>query len=147
MTRDLTVRVKRLREGIELPQYMTPLAAGMDLAAALSEPLTLQPLERAAIPTGIAISIPEGYEGQVRPRSGLARRLGLTLLNSPGTIDPDYRGEIEVVLVNLGGEPATIRPGDRIAQLVVAPVARVAWRETEELDTTTRGGRGFGHTG
>ena len=104
-------------------------------------------MERALVPTGIAISLPEGYEAQIRPRSGLADRLGLTLLNTPGTVDADYRGEIRVILINLGGEPATIRPGDRIAQMVVARVSRISWVEVDDLDDTQRGSGGFGHTG
>ncbi len=148
MNRDpVTVRVKRLREGISLPRYMTPLAAGLDLAAAIDAELRLEPMERALVPTGIAISLPEGYEAQIRPRSGLADRLGLTLLNTPGTVDADYRGEIRVILINLGGEPATIRPGDRIAQMVVARVSRISWVEVDDLDDTQRGSGGFGHTG
>jgi dUTP pyrophosphatase len=141
------VRVRRLREGVTLPRYMTPLAAGLDLAASLDRDLVLAPRERATVPTGIAIALPPGYEAQVRPRSGLAARQGLTLLNSPGTIDADYRGEILVVLVNLGAEPVTVRSGDRIAQMIVAPVARIEWAEVAELDETSRGGGGFGHTG
>jgi dUTP pyrophosphatase len=143
----VTVKVRRLRAGARLPRYMTPLAAGLDLEAAIDDDVSLAPLSRALVPTGLAISIPEGYEAQVRPRSGLADRLGLTLLNSPGTIDADYRGEIRVLLVNLGSETVTIHPGDRIAQMVLAPVARIAWAEVEVLDDTGRGGGGFGHTG
>lgn len=130
-----------------LPAYATPGSAGMDLAAALEAPIALAPGERVAVPTGLALALPEGYEGQVRPRSGLALRLGVTIANAPGTIDSDYRGEVRVVLVNLGREPATIRPGDRIAQLVVAPVARVAWVETTTLPESGRGAGGFGSTG
>lgn len=143
----LTVRVKRLRDGAPLPGYMTARAAGLDLTAALAGDLVLAPLERAMVPTGIAISLPEGFEAQIRPRSGLADRLGITLLNTPGTIDSDYRGEIRVILINLGTETVTIRPGDRIAQMVVARVARIAWEEVSELDDTDRGSGGFGHTG
>jgi dUTP pyrophosphatase len=141
------VRVKRLRQGVPLPRYMTPLAAGLDLAAALDEAVTLEPLERRMIPTGIAISLPAGYEAQIRPRSGLAQRLGLTLLNTPGTIDADYRGEILLIVINLGAEAATIQAGDRVAQMVVGPVSRVEWLEVDELDPSDRGGGGFGHTG
>ena len=126
---------------------MTTHAVGMDLAAAIDEPVTLAARERASVGTGIAISLPEGYEAQIRPRSGLASRHGITLLNSPGTIDADYRGEICLILINHGSEAVTIRPGDRIAQMVVGPVARVDWIEVEELDETKRGGGGFGHTG
>ncbi|MGH7859958.1 MAG: dUTP diphosphatase [Candidatus Binatia bacterium] len=145
--RTVTVRVTRLRDGAALPRYMTGQAAGMDLAAACESEVTLAPLQRVMIPTGIAISLPAGYEAQIRPRSGLAVRHGITLLNTPGTIDADYRGEISVILVNLGSEPVTLRPGDRIAQMVVAPVARVEWAEVEVLDDTERGDGGFGHTG
>lgn len=130
-----------------LPAYATPGAAGMDLAAALDGPLTLAAGGRAAVPTGLALALPEGFEGQVRPRSGLALRAGVTVANAPGTIDADYRGELHVILINLGTEPVTIRPGDRVAQLVVAPVARVAWREVGELPESARGAGGFGSTG
>jgi dUTP pyrophosphatase len=126
---------------------MTADAAGMDLAAALEEPVDLDPGARSLIPTGIAISLPAGYEAQIRPRSGLALRQGVTLLNSPGTIDADYRGEIRVIVVNHGTDAVRIRPGDRIAQMIVAPVTRVEWREVEMLDDSERGSGGFGHTG
>jgi len=126
---------------------MTVLAAGMDLAAAIDEPVTLAPGARARVGTGMAISLPAGYEAQIRPRSGLADRHGLTLLNAPGTIDADYRGEIQVIVVNHGGEAVTIRNGDRIAQMIVGPVSRVEWVEVDALDDTDRGGGGFGHTG
>jgi dUTP pyrophosphatase len=126
---------------------MTPLAAGLDLAAAIDEPVTLAPRSRARIGTGIAIALPAGYEAQVRPRSGLADRHGITLLNAPGTIDADYRGEIGVILVNLGAEPVTIHPGDHIAQMVIGPVSRAELVEVDTLDDTERGGEGFGHTG
>jgi dUTP pyrophosphatase len=143
----LRVRIKRLRPDASLPRYMTSHAAGMDLAAAVDEPITLASRERASVGTGIAISLPEGYEAQIRPRSGLATRHGIALLNSPGTIDADYRGEIRVILINHGSEAVTIRAGDRIAQMIVGPVAQVDWVEVEELDPTERGGGGFGHTG
>jgi len=136
-----------------LPAYMTEDAAGCDLAAALEQPLTLAPLERVLVSTGFAIALPVGFEAQLRPRSGLALREGITLLNAPGTIDADYRGEIKVLLVNLGAEPRTIAPGDRIAQLVVAPVARADWQLVAEAPAegsalwTARGAGGFGHTG
>lgn len=130
-----------------LPAYHSAGASGLDLLADMEQAIALEPLERCAVPTGIAIEIPPGYEGQVRPRSGRALREGLTLLNTPGTIDSDYRGEIQVIVVNLGREPVSIEPGDRIAQLVIAPVARVELVEVEELDDTHRGGGGFGHTG
>jgi dUTP pyrophosphatase len=126
---------------------MTELSSGMDLFAALEEEVTLAPGERKLIPTGIALAIPTGYEGQVRPRSGLALRNGITLVNTPGTIDADYRGEVGVLLINLGQQPFQVKPGDRIAQLVIAPVCRASLEWAEELDQTTRNGGGFGHTG
>ena len=129
------------------PTYATPLSAGMDVRANISEPVTLQPLERYLFPTGIYIALPEGYECQARPRSGLAVRHGITVLNTPGTIDADYRGELRTLLVNLSSEPYTIQPGERIAQLVVARHERVEWEEVEALDDTTRGAGGFGSTG
>jgi len=132
---------------LPLPAYETAGAAGMDLRAALDAPLTLAPGDRAAVPTGIAIALPEGFEAQVRARSGLARRHGLAMVNAPGTVDSDYRGELQVLLINLGREPVTLARGDRIAQMVVAPVARVAWREVTALDATARGAGGFGSTG
>ena len=134
-------------EGLELPAYASAGAAGIDLAAAVDQSLTLNPEHRALVPTGIAIALPEGYEGQVRPRSGLALKHGLTVLNSPGTIDCDYRGELQVILANLGTEPVTIRRGDRIAQLVIAPVTRAEIRRVAELPETMRGAGGFGSTG
>jgi deoxyuridine 5'-triphosphate nucleotidohydrolase len=136
-------------EGLPLPAYETAHAAGMDLRAAVAEtaPLTLRPGERDAVPTGLTMAIPPGFEGQVRPRSGLALRAGVTCLNTPGTIDADYRGEVKVILINLGEEDFIIRRGDRIAQLVVAPVTRAAWNEVAALDETARGGGGFGSTG
>ena len=144
----LTVKIKRLRpDSPPAPRYQSAAAAGADLIADVAEARVLQPLERGAIPTGIAIEVPAGFEGQVRPRSGRALAEGLALVNSPGTIDADYRGEIHVILINLGGAPITIRPGERIAQLVIAPVARAEFVEVEELDDSVRGGGGFGHTG
>jgi dUTP pyrophosphatase len=143
----VTVRFKRLRAAAALPRYMTAGAAGMDLSSAAEAPLTLQPGERAGVPTGLAMELPPGYEGQVRPRSGLALRAGVTVVNAPGTIDADYRGELVVLLVNLGQQPHTIAPGDRIAQLVIAPVTRAEVAEAAELSGTERGGGGFGHTG
>ncbi|HXZ02550.1 MAG TPA: dUTP diphosphatase [Stellaceae bacterium] len=134
-------------DGLPLPAYATPGSAGVDLAAALDEPLVLRPGARAAVPTGIALALPEGFEAQVRPRSGLALRHGLALLNSPGTIDADYRGEIRVILANLGSEPVTITRGERIAQLVVAPVSRVAFERVAALPASARGAGGFGSTG
>jgi len=143
-----SVKIKRLRNSsLPLPQYHSAGAAGMDLMAAIEQALTLGPLERRAVPTGIAVEIPAGFEGQVRPRSGRALREGLTLLNTPGTVDSDYRGEIQVIVVNLGREPVAIEPGDRIAQLVIAPVARAELVEVQELTGSHRGGGGFGHTG
>lgn len=130
-----------------MPHYATSGAAGMDLTAALGAPVTLGPLERALVPTGLRIAIPEGFEGQVRPRSGLALKRGLTVLNAPGTIDCDYRGEVGVVLVNLSNEPATIEPGERIAQLVVSRVARAELVEVNVLSATERGEGGYGSTG
>ncbi len=126
---------------------MTGGAAGMDLTAAPDEPLVLQPGQRALVPTGISVALPPGHEGQIRPRSGLAVKHGLTLLNAPGTIDEDYRGEVKVLLANLGQEPFTVEAGMRVAQLVVAPVCRVEVQEVEALEETARGAGGFGHTG
>ena len=147
----IPVPIKRLAhgEGLVLPTYETQGAAGMDLRAAVDEdrPLVLDPGARAAAPTGIAIALPAGYEAQVRPRSGLALRSGVTQANAPGTIDCDYRGEIKVILINHGEEPVTIRRGDRIAQLVIAPVSRATWVEVDDLDDTLRGAGGFGSTG
>jgi len=134
-------------EGLELPAYATDGAAGCDLRAAVAESLTLLPGGRTLVPTGIAVAIPEGFEGQVRMRSGLAVKHGLALLNAPGTIDSDYRGEIRIILANLGSEPATISRGDRIAQLVIAPVARAKLERVDTLPDTRRGGGGFGSTG
>jgi len=141
------VQVIRLRSNAVLPAYMTEQAAGMDLCAALDAPLRLPPGARTLVPTGIAMAIPTGFEGQVRPRSGLALKKGLTLLNSPGTIDADYRGEIGVILVNLGEADVVIADGDRIAQLVIAPVLRANVALVERLDLTGRNAGGFGHTG
>ena len=130
-----------------LPLYQTPLSAGMDVRADLEQSVTLAPLGRAMIPTGLYVELPEGYEMQVRPRSGLAAKHGITVLNSRGTIDADYRGEIRIILVNLSGEAFTIEPGERIAQLVVARHEQVEWEPVEELGTTERGAGGFGSTG
>ena len=131
----------------ELPKYATHLSAGMDLRANIPLSVTLQPLERTIIPTGLSISLPEGYEAQVRPRSGLAAKYGVTVLNSPGTIDADYRGDIGVIMVNLSQEPFTILPEDRIAQLVVAKYSRIKWELAESLPDSIRGEGGFGSTG
>ncbi len=130
-----------------LPAYETAGSAGMDLRASLAEPVVLHPLQRALIPTGLRIALPEGYECQIRPRSGLAAKHGITVLNAPGTIDADYRGEIKVILVNLSDEPFTINPGERVCQMVVARYSRVDWAQAAELDETARGSGGFGHTG
>jgi len=145
------IAVRRLPhgEGLPLPAYETDQAAGMDLRAAVpeDEPLTLAPGERAAAPTGLAMALPAGFEAQVRPRSGLALKAGITCLNTPGTIDADYRGEVKVILINLGQEPFVIRRGERIAQMVVAPVVQATWAEVDDLDETARGAGGFGSTG
>jgi dUTP pyrophosphatase len=143
------VTVRRLPHGagLPLPAPATEASAGADLLAAVTEPVTLQPGARALVPTGIAIQLPAGFEAQVRPRSGLAAEHGVTLLNAPGTIDADYRGEIGVLLINHGDEPFTVTRGMRIAQLVVARVARARWQESNELDETQRGAGGFGSTG
>jgi len=141
------VEVKRLPhgEGLDLPAYATEGAAGMDVVSA--EDVTIQPGARHPVATGLALAIPAGYEIQVRPRSGLALRHGITVPNTPGTIDSDYRGELKVLLINHGSEPFAIARGDRVAQLVLAPVVQASWREVEELDATARGARGFGSTG
>ncbi len=147
------LRVKLVRlphaEGLPLPAYQSANAAGLDLVAAVPEdqPITLRPRRRELIPTGLILALPVGYEGQVRPRSGLAVRHGITVLNSPGTIDSDYRGEVQVALINLGDAPFTIARGERIAQLVIAPVSRVALAEVSSLNATARGAGGFGSTG
>ncbi len=145
----LEVPLVRLPEGagLPLPAYMTEGAAGMDLLAACPGEIVLQPGQRAAVPTGLAVALPPGWEAQVRPRSGLALRHGITLLNSPGTIDADYRGQVTVILVNLGSETVAIRRGERIAQMVVAPVSRARWIEVDSLPPSGRGGGGFGSTG
>ncbi len=145
----INVAIQRLPHGedLNLPAYATAQSAGMDLLAAVQEPVIIQPHGRVLIPTGVALALPLGYEAQVRPRSGLALKQGLTVLNSPGTIDADYRGEVQVILVNLGTEPVTITRGMRIAQLVVAPHSHVAWQEVAELNVTSRGTGGFGSTG
>ena len=135
------------RSAYPYPAYATGQSAGMDLRANIPEPLTLGPLERALVPTGIYIALPAGYECQVRPRSGLAVKHGITVLNSPGTVDADYRGELRTNLVNLSNEPFTINPGERIAQMVVAKYEKVEWEEVEVLDSTERGEGGFGSTG
>ena len=135
------------KSAFPLPQYATALSAGMDLKANLSEPVILAPLERAMIPTGLFIELPKGFEAQVRPRSGLAAKHGISVLNAPGTIDADYRGEVKVILVNVSNEPFTVNPGERIAQMVVARHEKVEWQETDQLGETARGEGGFGSTG
>ena len=150
MTAALPVEVVRVRPGaapLDLPRYMSPGSAGLDLLADVDGEVSLAPGERVLVPTGIAIALPQGHEAQVRPRSGLALRDGVTVLNAPGTIDADYRGEIQVLLVNLGCTKATVRRGERVAQLVVAPVTRIAWHEVATLPASTRGDGGFGSTG
>ncbi len=147
----ITVQVRPLPHfaGLDMPAYETSGSAGMDVRAAVPEdaPVTLAPGARAMVETGLSVAIPEGYEIQVRPRSGLAAKHGLTCLNTPGTIDSDYRGEIKVILINLGAEAFVIKRGERVAQLVLAPVTRLAWSEVDELGATTRGTGGFGSTG
>ena len=149
MTKPVSGAVKRLPHGedLPLPEAATALSAGVDLLAAVEAPVTLAPGERAVIPTGLAIALPAGYEAQVRPRSGLAVENGLSVLNSPGTIDADYRGEVGVILINLGREPFAVERGMRIAQMVVAPATQIAWESTGELPGTARGADGFGSTG
>lgn len=141
-----TIRIVN-KSGHPLPTHATAGSAGLDLRAALEEPVTLEPLDRALIPTGLYFAIPAGYEVQIRPRSGLAMKHGITVLNTPGTIDSDYRGEIRVALINLSREPFTIEPGERICQMVLARYEQVEWVEVEQLDDTDRGEGGFGHTG
>ncbi|MCX7636026.1 MAG: dUTP diphosphatase [Syntrophales bacterium] len=145
----MSIPIKRLRKDrpVSLPRYMTGHSAGMDLFACLDEEVVLAPGERRLIPTGIAVAIPAGFEGQIRPRSGLALQHGIALVNAPGTIDADYRGEISVLLINLGQRPFRVRDGDRIAQMVISPVLRAEWDVTEELPPTERDSGGFGHTG
>jgi dUTP pyrophosphatase len=146
-TQILKVQVLPHGEGLELPSYQTPHSAGMDLRAATESPLSLRPLQRTLIPTGIKIAIPEGYEGQVRPRSGLAFRHGLSIPNSPGTIDSDYRGEVGVILINLGDSPIEITRGMRIAQLVISPIIQPKLEIVFNIENTERGSGGFGSTG
>jgi dUTP pyrophosphatase len=150
-TTTITIQVTPLPhfEGLALPAYETVLSAGMDLRAAVPEdaPIVIQPGERCLTPTGLAMALPAGYEAQVRPRSGLAIKHGVTCLNTPGTIDADYRGEVKVILVNLGQEPFTIRRGERIAQMVIAPVTQAAWNVVDALPESARGAGGFGSTG
>ena len=147
----MKIAVKQLAHGagLDLPSYETAGSAGMDLRAAVNSdnPLVLAPGAHAMVPTGLAIALPQGFEAQIRPRSGLAAKHGITCLNTPGTIDSDYRGEIRVILINLGGQPFTIERGERIAQMVVAPVVQAAWQTVDELPETRRGDGGFGSTG
>lgn len=149
MSQQVTVSVQRLPHAadLDLPRYATAHSAGMDLQAALATDLVITPGGRVLVPTGLAIALPEGYEAQIRPRSGLALKQGLTVLNSPGTIDADYRGEVQVIIANLGTEPVTLTRGMRIAQMIVAPYSRVVWDEADSLSTTARGSGGFGSTG
>ena len=149
MTQPIPVSITRLPNGadLELPKYATIDSAGMDLLAAIAAPIILAPMQRAIVPTGIAIALAPGYEAQVRPRSGLAVKNGITVLNAPGTIDADYRGEVGVILVNLSNESFTVTRGMRIAQMIVAPYSRVEWQLTDNLDNTARGSGGFGSTG
>lgn len=144
-----TVAITKLPHAADLPlpNYATAQAAGMDLTAAIDAPMVLAPMQRALVPTGICIALPAGFEAQVRPRSGLAAKNGVTVLNTPGTIDADYRGEVKVILINLGDTPFTIERGMRVAQMVVAPYANVTWNEVSSLDDTARGAGGFGSTG
>jgi dUTP pyrophosphatase len=149
MVSSVNVQLRRLPhgEGLPLPSRASADAAGLDLSAALNAPVRLAPGARMAIPTGFAIALPAGYEAQIRPRSGLALRHGLTVLNAPGTIDADYRGEVQVLLINLGTEESEIRRGDRVAQMVVAPVVPVLWQEVDDLPESLRGAGGFGSSG
>ncbi len=151
MQNEIRIKIRRLRPEIDsdipLPRYMTDQAAGMDIYAAVTSPLVLAPGQIAMVPTGFAIALPEGFEAQIRPRSGLAARFGVTLVNSPGTIDADYRGEIKVALINLGPAAHTINRSDRIAQMVIQPVWRGCWELADSLEETGRDGGGFGHTG
>ncbi len=149
MTSSVTVKITRLDHGADLPlpSYESDQAAGMDLRAAVNDPVTLSPGARALIPTGLAIALPAGFEAQVRPRSGLALKQGVTVLNAPGTIDADYRGEVGVILINHGDAAFTVSRGDRIAQMVIASVTQAKWAETENLGETTRGEGGFGSSG
>ena len=145
-TQNMQVKIVNLSQH-PLPEYATPQSAGLDLRANLETPITLAPMERTLVPTGLYIALPEGYEAQVRPRSGLALKHGITVLNSPGTVDADYRGELRVILVNLSQEPFVINDGERIAQMVVTKHEQVEWQPVETLEDTERGAGGFGHTG
>ena len=141
------MQIKKLRPDAIVPQYMTAQAAGLDLSASIEAPVTIEPGDRASIGTGLAFALPPGFEGQIRPRSGLAKKHGITLVNAPGTLDADYRGEVVVLLINHGREPVRIAPGDRIAQMVIAPFVQAQLDEVEELSETARGAGGFGSTG
>ena len=143
----LEIEILPGNEDLGLPAYATEGSAGMDLKAALTDELVLKPGERGVVPTGLRMAIPQGFEGCVRPRSGLAMKQGLTLTNAPGTIDSDYRGEVKILVINLGKEPVTLKRGDRVAQLLISPVAKAHIRQARNLDDTTRGAGGFGHTG
>ncbi len=141
------VKIKKLHPKAVIPRYMSEHAAGLDLCTVIEEPLTLAPGERVLLPTGLALEIPPGYEGQVRPRSGLALKQGIALVNAPGTIDADYRGEVGIIVINHGRDPVTFAPGDRVAQLIIAPVTRAQLLEADELSSSERSSGGFGHTG
>jgi dUTP pyrophosphatase len=143
----IQVQVKKINQSAEIPKYMTTGSAGCDVKACLPQPLEILPGKRAAVPTGLAFGIPEGYEVQVRPRSGLSIKQGLTVVNSPGTIDSDYRGEVMVLMINLGAEPVRLTHGDRIAQLVIKKVEQIQWESVDDLSQTDRGAGGFGSTG
>jgi dUTP pyrophosphatase len=143
----IQVQVKKINQSAEIPKYMTTGSAGCDVKACLPQPLEILPGKRAAVPTGLAFGIPEGYEVQVRPRSGLSIKQGLTVVNSPGTIDSDYRGEVMVLMINLGAEPVRLQHGDRIAQLVIKKVEQIQWKSVDDLSQTDRGAGGFGSTG
>ena len=149
MTNDIPIKLMMMDhgEGLTIPYYATDGAAGMDIEAAVTTPLTIKPMERLAVPTGLMMAIPSGYEVQIRPRSGLALKQGLTVANAPGTIDSDYRGEVKIILINLGQEDVSITRGMRIAQMIVAPVCKAQIQITTNLDDTARGGGGFGSTG
>ncbi|MCC6152520.1 MAG: dUTP diphosphatase [Candidatus Hydrogenedentes bacterium] len=149
VSRTISVRISKDSscDDLPLPSYETEHAAGMDLRAAVKEPVTLEPGARTLVPTGLRIALPEGYEAQIRPRSGLALKHGISLPNTPGTIDADYRGEIGIIMINLGQETVVIRRGDRIAQMIIAPVTKAEWEVCDSLDETARGEGGFGHTG
>ena len=146
MKSPLNIQIVR-QPGVQLPRYMTEHAAGMDIHAALAEDIIIKPGERALVGTGLAVAIPPGYEAQIRPRSGLAIKNGITLLNSPGTIDADYRGEIKIIMINHGMDDFMVKSGDRLAQMIIAPVVRCVWEERQKLNESQRGSGGFGHTG